>query len=295
MSKRPRVEAAAADRTVLDRMVLDVGGERFVSSTSTLSGSSAYFEALFARWEDSSTEIFLDRDPDAFRVLLSCMRAKRALLPENDKDLFRRALLDASYLGMDWLQQLVRATVVGNAPLADQVAMLEAYNEQIRLQQVGSTVEPLHGIVEDLTQSDRAKLFPVAFGSIEEALDQGVLPSQFFKKPERSDRIRQLVPCRDNDEVVFFRDGDAAETRKALALALVEGSNGNTHVEPVVRSRGWRKPYGVNSAWLTTFKDEQLVTATGYMHHVEGVEGCHWAYAYDHEQTKNSLDELSNR
>ena len=96
MAKRTREQTCAAG----DRAVLDVGGTRFASSVSTLTANSTYFAALFSRWDHDAQdqpEFFLDRDPDTFRVLLSCMRHKRALLPE-DRGLFERILLDAQFL-----------------------------------------------------------------------------------------------------------------------------------------------------------------------------------------------------
>ena len=88
MSKRPRSESR-------DRVTLDVGGQQFTTSVATLSGASAYFSRKFSQdWESApDEEIFLDRDADAFKVLLSCMRNRRVLLPEDDKDLCARALL----------------------------------------------------------------------------------------------------------------------------------------------------------------------------------------------------------
>ena len=91
MCKRPRTDQPS------DRVVLNVGGDHFTTSISMLSSNSTYFEALFSRW-DKASEVFLDRDPDAFRVLLSCMRQRRVMLPKCDNDLFERSVLDAAFL-----------------------------------------------------------------------------------------------------------------------------------------------------------------------------------------------------
>ena len=76
MSKRKRGGSGSAQEEPVrkDHIVINVGGTRFTTSVSTLTGSSTYFEALFSRWDDDDKEpeIFLDRDPDAFRVILSC-------------------------------------------------------------------------------------------------------------------------------------------------------------------------------------------------------------------------------
>ncbi len=117
MSKRTR-----GDGTRRDRVLLDVGGTRFTSSVSTLSANSTYFAALFSRWDDAAgeehPEIFLDRDPDAFRVLLSCMRHKKPLLPEHDKDLFRRVLLEGTALAAPDADELARAFGRGGGRVA---------------------------------------------------------------------------------------------------------------------------------------------------------------------------------
>ena len=44
--------------------------------------------------QGTDDEIFLDRDADSFRVLLSCMRHRTALLPEEDPLLCARVLLE---------------------------------------------------------------------------------------------------------------------------------------------------------------------------------------------------------
>ena len=89
--------------------------------------------ARFSRWGDDASEelneIFLDRDPDAFRVLLSCMRHKRALLPEDDRDLFKRVILDSQFLGIEWLETEVKAKVFEHASFNDREAIFELYNK----------------------------------------------------------------------------------------------------------------------------------------------------------------------
>ena len=80
-------------RTAQDCVVLDVGGTLFKSTISTLTSSCTYFASLFSHeWAPASEsrEIYLDRDPDAFKVLLSCLRNHVALLPETDPDLCKR-------------------------------------------------------------------------------------------------------------------------------------------------------------------------------------------------------------
>ena len=69
-----------------DRVTLNVGGTEFCTSRSTLTMCSSYFARLFSEEWISSTAgtgdsscsappaVFLDQDPDSFRILLSYMR-----------------------------------------------------------------------------------------------------------------------------------------------------------------------------------------------------------------------------
>ena len=89
--KRARSEGTS------DRVFLNVGGEVFQTTVSTLTANSQFFSRKFSsEWstEDAEDEIFLDRDADSFRVLLSCMRHRTALLPEEDQLLCARVLLE---------------------------------------------------------------------------------------------------------------------------------------------------------------------------------------------------------
>ena len=70
-------EAVSRKRSQLEDLItLGVGGELFSTTVYTLSSGSTYFSRmLMCEWcESLDREIFLDRDPEAFRILLSCMR-----------------------------------------------------------------------------------------------------------------------------------------------------------------------------------------------------------------------------
>ena len=280
------------------RVELDVGGERFVSSVSTLSAGSAYFAAKFERWDeaDEPPEVFLDRDPDAFRVLLSCMRQKKVLLPSNDDGLFRRVMHDAEFLGMDWLLQAVKAKAVDN----DLFLTTQEFNS------MKTREDPTHKwVLTHKLKTDPAKMamvFDTVHGGIEKALDNKLLPERFFKEPGRPAArrtIKQLVPCRTDDAVVFFRrdpDGDEddeiLEKRRAVCLALMD-VGGRTHVEPVVRSRCWTQHndhVAEGNRWLTVDDDEQLMAASDYAEKrvLEGEE-YHWAYAHKDDDPDDHL------
>ena len=91
-------------------VVLNVGGTRFSTSITTLSNSSAYFESLFSHeWAESrdngdGEEVFVDQDPEPFRVLLSYMRLGKVEASE----LTLPVLLQAKFFGMERLLAAVR-------------------------------------------------------------------------------------------------------------------------------------------------------------------------------------------
>ena len=118
--KRPRTDDGPTPATTAasrphGKVVLDVGGTKFVSSQTTLESASDYFRALLARWDESAEgPIFIDADADAFQVLLSYMRTGTLMLPEQDEALCARALLHAEYLGMEALLREVKSRAYAN-------------------------------------------------------------------------------------------------------------------------------------------------------------------------------------
>ena len=102
-------EPPARRQRVSDQVRLNVGGETFITSRSTLEASSRYFSSMFTHgWRESDEEsLFIDRDADVFRVLLSAMRSRRLVLP-SDSDLCTRMLYDAVFYSIDWLLEAVK-------------------------------------------------------------------------------------------------------------------------------------------------------------------------------------------
>lgn len=131
-----------------DRVVLDVGGEKFVTSKSTLLTNSAYFAAQFSSLWDSDEEddneeeyqshcqydngsnhqqeYFLDQDPAPFSVLLSYMR-KAMIKIEDLADL--EVLLLAEFLGMETIVSAVKLKCFRNMYPDSEVAEKEALNQ----------------------------------------------------------------------------------------------------------------------------------------------------------------------
>eukprot|EP00956_Cyclotella_meneghiniana_P039516 scaffold172978_cov62-Cyclotella_meneghiniana.AAC.4 len=90
-----------------DHVVLNVGGTKFSTSIITLNSSSSYFKRLFSQeWAESrdnsegDVDVFVDQDPEPFRVLLSYMRLGKVL---HISDLTLPVLLQAKFFGIDKL------------------------------------------------------------------------------------------------------------------------------------------------------------------------------------------------
>ena len=94
-----------------DRIVVDVGGTRFTTSASTLTAGSEYFERLLSpRWcAEPPEEIFLDRDPEPFAILLTYMRTGLLELSKDNQSLARRVMVEAEFLGMQGFIDSVKA------------------------------------------------------------------------------------------------------------------------------------------------------------------------------------------
>ena len=104
-----QAEPRAARRT--DRIVVDVGGTRFTTSASTLTSASEYFERLLSpRWcAEPPEELFLDRDPEPFKILLTYMRTGLLELSKDNQSLARRVMVEAEFLGMQSFIDSVKA------------------------------------------------------------------------------------------------------------------------------------------------------------------------------------------
>ncbi|KAK3270957.1 hypothetical protein CYMTET_20671 [Cymbomonas tetramitiformis] len=111
-----------------DVIELNVGGENFAASRRTLlcAPTDSYFHALFSgRWEeslsrDSQGRVFLDINPDIFRVLLSHLRTIAFTDPEKRPYLGKDSTNDREFWGtMKYLGL--------TDPLLDEVPIIDAY------------------------------------------------------------------------------------------------------------------------------------------------------------------------
>ena len=229
--KQPRFDDGVSPLTSerpRGRVVLDVGGTRFVSSKSSLERASTYFRSLLMRWDEQVDEpLFIDADADAFQVLLSYMRVGTLTLPKHDEGLCVRALLHAEYLGMDALLTDVKSRAYANMRSED-------------------------------SRRDDARPPAIAFdeevGTLADAIAAGVLPQRFFaaapppppEPPERT--VKALLPAAPGYHALFTADtfdegeardddGDtaASESLPIISFALVEYRDGKQTVDAVVQ------------------------------------------------------------
>ena len=190
-------DTTAPARRLVDRVVVDVGGTRFCTSTSTLTASSSYFQRLFSdRWASSSEdECFLDGDPEPFAILLSYMRRGHLDLPES---LAQRVLLEAEFLGVDSLLVEVKARAHRN----------------------------LHPEFQDSSDANAAASFDAEHGGLRDALRSGVLPARYYAPPPEP-KVVQLFPAPEGQRVrVWKKDDDVGTTVGTIlpvhCLALLE-------------------------------------------------------------------------
>ena len=109
--QQPDDEQAEPKARSTDRIVVDVGGTRFATSASTLTSASDYFERLLSpRWcAEPPEELFLDRDPEPFKILLTYMRTGLLELSKDNQSLARRVMVEAEFLGMQGFIDSVKA------------------------------------------------------------------------------------------------------------------------------------------------------------------------------------------
>ena len=173
-------------------MTLDVGGTNFITSVSTLTGASSYFQHAFSdRWhEGDGGSIFLDRDPEPFKLLLSYMRTGALELPESDPALCRRVLYEAEFFGVDSLLTEVKATAQRHLHMDDATPPDEAG--------------------DDVTAT--AARFDAEHGTLQQAIQSGVLPARFFGRAEnvtpRRPKVLQLLPANCTVKIGSTHNGD---------------------------------------------------------------------------------------
>ncbi|KAF7621440.1 hypothetical protein F9C07_10477 [Aspergillus flavus] len=96
-----------------DQVFLQISDRQFITSKSTLSQKSTFFEALFStRWNNQRPDgcYFLDADPNLFEhILLYCRRGIFPLFYDracgHNYSLYLQLLQEARYFGIDGLRE----------------------------------------------------------------------------------------------------------------------------------------------------------------------------------------------
>jgi hypothetical protein len=212
-AKRPRRED-----TVRERIKLNVGGTVFETSRNTLAANATYFNRLLSTdWAENlasdEDEYFLDRDPEAFRLLLQYMRHNNllAVMPQEQPRLCMAVLLEAEYLGVEKLLQSAKALV---------------------RKQLGST--------EVVDAAAEVAAFDAEHGGLVGAMSSGVLPRGLFGPPPKK-KVLQLMPAREHDRIDWMsgspRNGvenvRLEASRRMMGLALVELPDGTRDIDAI--------------------------------------------------------------
>jgi len=171
-AKRQRRSLGASDR-----VVLDVGGTKFITSASTLTSNSAYFASLLSdNWIESDNngddEIFIDQDPVPFRVLLAYMRQGSIEID----DINTKVVLLAEFLGIERLLLAIKVRWYCN---------------------IGKG--PVHNTDEEI-----AVAFDQEHGGIMKAISSGLF--QYFLKQNDIDAEKEFAVLRFFEEEVADRD-----------------------------------------------------------------------------------------
>ena len=276
-----RAREREPDNVSAQRVAIDVGGTKFLTTVSTIVRST-YLAGMVdvAAWEDDTQQtpvvsIFLDRDPEIFSMLLRLMRQFPhvvGLLPHEPR-MCASLLAEADFFGFDALLQHVKAKAYYNSrepkddypkPVENQGIDGEAFMDKQRRLLDAKRVRDLacRAIDEKFRKKDEAhaaERFDAVYGSIGNALANGVLPKYFLEaKPLRrppKKRIVQLLPVEattwflvgDTEDAKYGEIGDYAPmlpmeevlkmpgfVRRVSCYALIEDESGRTWVEAMV-------------------------------------------------------------
>ena len=214
------------------RVVIDVGGTKVTTTVTTIKRST-YLAGMvdLAAWEDDpqyTAEIFLDRDPEIFAMVLRLMRQAPHVggLVPYDPQMCASIIAEADFLGFDGLLEHVKQQAYYNSreptqdyPKRPEVRRLvgEATDDYYRRR--GPILKAWQAEIKAITKKFKKKneayaveRFDQVYGSIGDALSSGVLPKYFLEPkplvPPPSKKIIQLVPT---DATTWLLTGDSKD------------------------------------------------------------------------------------
>ena len=155
-----------------DRITVDVGGTKFITSVSTLTSNSTYFASLLSgNWSESGdNEIFLDRNPSAFSTLIEYMREGMIKVDDIDESV----LALAEFLGVERLLLAVKVRWYHN---------------------IGRG--PVHSTNEEI-----AAAFDQRYGGIRNAISAGLFP--YFLKQDDTHAEKDFAVFSINPKSLLF-------------------------------------------------------------------------------------------
>lgn len=96
----------------MERVItLNVGGRQFYTTQSTLCGFENFFAKLFGGWSETSADtkqIFVDRDPDVFHLVLSFLRSRTLFWGDVPDAHVDKLIVEAEYYSMEDLVELAK-------------------------------------------------------------------------------------------------------------------------------------------------------------------------------------------
>lgn len=223
-------------RNSSDIVVLNVGGQHFTTCISTLTTNSLYFEAMFSEhWTNNDDEnddhlvrqneiesphfssaspqqIFIDKDPAAFRYILNYMREGYMSLPRDKQDtdendnfynLVKSIISQAQYFGLDDFLSHVKMKTVQNCIINGTIFNFE-------LEDTMSTTL--------LDGSQMITIFDAKYDNLIDAFDDGCLPYHYLE--QYKDQVSLQV-----GDMKFMLDKSKLRTKSQLLAGMIDADS----------------------------------------------------------------------
>ena len=220
-----RARPAASQPT--QRVIIDVGGTKLTTTTTTIMRSS-YLAGMIDldAWSsdaDHCAEIFLDRDPEIFAQLLRLMRQQphiAGLLP-SDPQQCASVITEADFFGFEGLLTHVKVQTYFNSrepkddhpkyinPAVNGLSLPERRERRIgAMRQHNRECAQIDALFEANDEAHALSRFDAVYGDVGAALRSGVLPSYFLdRKPPKPQPVKKLLQVMPVDATTWFLVG----------------------------------------------------------------------------------------
>jgi hypothetical protein len=207
-SRITEISGSATKRHSNSQFVVNVGGTKFITSKDTLVAGSPFFAAMlsgkFAEGEDGE-EVYVDRNPVPFTIILEYMRSNILLCGRENSTLLAAVLVEADFYGMDGLVYDVK---------------LQCYTN-------------LHHSTQTRNDAELLAKLEAEFPSVQDLVRHQHFPSIYYEK-RMPNKIISKSPLPNNIyvEIGFF---DVSKSRlQALEMIMFERGN-EVITEPMIR------------------------------------------------------------